>query len=224
MFVIRTGMAVVAAAVLGAAPLCAQRAGDGRSPVVPHFGFAIGAGSIPRAFEPNCVEGWEGSTASAAVELRAGLRLGRFGIEARTAPHTEMGLGGAADCLFAEPVLEDGTHTVRSSPIDRGPFIQTDLRVSYAVRLQPVEWLVSSGAGWVWGRGVPALVFGTGIRFGSDLRGVIDAEFNMYRVPWDEVTQVWMAEEVVNAFDLRSEKLWQKAIALRLGLEVVLER
>jgi hypothetical protein len=222
--VIRTGMAVVAAALLGAAPLSAQRADDGRSPLVPHFGFAIGAGSIPRAFEPNCVDGWEGSTASAAVEVRAGLSLGRFGIETRTAPHTEMGLGGAADCLFAEPILEDGIHTVRSSPIDRGPFVQTDVRLSYTLLLEPVEWLVSSGAGWVWGRTVPALVFGTGIRFGTDLRGVIDAAFNMYRVPWEEVTQEWMAEEVVRAFDLRRERLWQNAIAIRLGLEVVLER
>jgi hypothetical protein len=33
-----------------------------------------------------------------------------------------------------------------------------------------------------------------------------------------------MAEEVVRAFDLRRERLWQNAIAIRLGLEVVLER
>lgn len=220
---IRTGMAVMACALLGVAPLHAQRAeAADRDPLIYHFGFAIGAGTIPRAFEPNCVDGWEGSTASAAVELRGGLGLGRFRLEARTAPHTEVGLGGAADCLFADPVLEDGFHTVRSSPIDRGPFIQTDIRLSYALRLEPVEWLVSSGAGWIWGRGVPALVFGSGIRFGSDLRGVVDAEFNMYRVPWEEVTQHWMAEEIVSTSNLQSEKLWQKGVALRLGLEVVI--
>jgi hypothetical protein len=220
--VIRTGIAVMAAALLGVAPLHAQVAvGNDRTPVVPHFGFAIGAGSIPRAFEPNCMDGWEGSTASAAVELRAGLGVGRFRLEARTAPHTEFGLGGAADCLVAEPVLDDGLHTVRSSPIDRGPFILTDLRLAYVLRLEPVEWLISSGAGWIWGRDVPTLVFGSGIRFGSDLRGVVDAEFSMYRVPWDEATQEWLGEDVVRTFDLRSEKLWQKGIALRVGLEVV---
>lgn len=218
----------VAALLLAVAvlPAAAQRPAmdENENPVVPHFGFAIGAGSIPRAFEPNCIDGWEGSTASVAVEVRAGLSLGRFGIEARTAPHTEAGLGGAAGCLVPDPILPDGVHTVRSSPIDRGPFIQSDLRVSYMVRRQPVEWLISSGAGLVWGRGVPALVFGTGIRFGADLRGTVDAELNMYRLPWNETTEEWFSEEIVRSLDTRSEKLWQKGFAIRLGLEVLLER
>lgn len=210
-------------AILAVEPALAQSPAeqDSGTPIIPHFAFAIGAGSIPRAFEPNCIDGWDGSTASVAVELRGGLSWRRIGIEVRTAPHTEAGLGGAADCLEPDPIRPDGIHSIRSSPIDRGPFIQSDIRLFYILRRQPVEWLVSAGGGLVWGRDVPAIVFGSGIRFGSDLRGVIDAEFNTWRLPWDEITQEWFNEEVVRELDRRSENLWQHGLAIRVGLELL---
>lgn len=223
---IRVVLAALLTAMVGTARLSAQGVGapaeDGG--VRPHFGFALGAGSIPRAFEPNCVDGWEGSTASAAVEVRGGLRWGRFGIETRTAPQTELGLGGAGDCLTPDPVRPDGTHRVRSSTIDRGPFIVTDFRGYAALLLEPVEWLVSVGGGWVWSRGVPAAVLGTGIRFGSDLRGVVDVEFSSYRLPWLETTEVWLDSEIVETIDAMSANRWQRAVAVRVGLEVIVQR
>jgi hypothetical protein len=213
-------------AILTVAPASAQPQAerDTGTPIVGHLAFALGAGSIPRAFEPNCNDGWDGSTASVAVEMRGGISWRRIGIEVRTAPHTEAGLGGAADCLLPDPIRPDGIHSIRSSPIDRGPFIQSDIRLSYMLRRQPFEWLVSGGGGLVWGREVPAVVFGTGVRFGTDLRGVIDAEFNTWRLPWDEITQEWFNEEVVREVDRRSKVLWQHGLAVRVGLELLIGR
>lgn len=216
-------LSLLSGLVLGADVEAQNIAGAAERSVRPHFGFALGLGAVPRAFEPNCVDGWDGHTTSASVEVRGGLRWGRLGVEARTAPWTEIGLSGAADCITRDPVFSDGTHTVRSSPIDRGPFVMTDIRGYYVLRLQPVEWQVSAGGGWVWSRGVPTLVFGTGIRFGSDLRGVIDAEFSSYRIPWDETTEVWFDAERVRTIDSTSEKLWQRAFSIRVGLEVAVQ-
>jgi len=191
---------------------------------MPFFGFAVGAGSIPRAFEPNCVDGWDGHAASGAIELRLGVQRGRFSLESRTTPQTEVGLSGAADCLFESPVRPDGTHVLRASPIDRGPFVMTDVRANVAVRQEPFTWLISTGAGWVWSRKVPTLILGTGVRWGNDLRGVVDAEWVGFRLPFERVTEQWFNATVVSRTADNRQDIWQSGFSIRVGVEVLLNR
>lgn len=214
----------LAAALFFRGGAVAQGAGDGaRSGFQPFLGFAIGGGGFPRAFEPNCVDGWEGTSTSAAIGLRGGISRGPVGIEVRTAAQTEVGLGGAAGCLGAELTRPDGVHSVRSSPIDRGPFVMTDVRARFAIDRRTVTWLVTGGAGRVWGRDVSTLALGAGLRVGSDLRGLLDIDVSAYGIPWDETTSEWRDGVAVREIDRVGDRTWEAGVSVLIGLELLFE-
>jgi hypothetical protein len=124
------------------------------------------------------------------------------------------------DCQFTEPVYAQGIHTNRTSPIDRGAFGLTDLRLAYATGTRAVRWFGGGGVGWVWSRDVPVVMLGTGIELGTLVRLVVDGDLVAYRIPFETVTAEWRDFEVVEVLERRREHEWRTGFSVRLGLEV----
>jgi hypothetical protein len=213
------------ASVVVALTLCptsaAPQSGSGSSsdPWQPFVGVGAGLGAFPGVFDPQCRSGLHGATAAASADVRGGAAKGPWRFEARASKHGEMEF---EDCLYIGPWQPDGTHTFRTSGIERGGITVSDIRVAYAVSQRLAYWNVSSGLGWVWGAGVPSVLIGTGIGLGRSFRVGLDGEIVHYRIPWDIVTAEWRDGQVVREFSREVEPDWRRGGSVRLHVEYTL--
>lgn len=206
----RTLLALLACSVLLAhAP--------GRAQSVPFFALGAGVGGAPGALQDSC----GGPSTLAAVEARAGLERGAFGVEARaslTAPlATHL-------CVLAAPLMrEDGIHEEVHYPFRRGEISAADVRLRYRP-LSAAPLVLHTGAGWLPSHDLPYLAAGVGVRGQGRVRLTLDVERAEYRIPFDRVWREWRDHRVVREVRREPDHRWEGGWSVRAGVELPFRR
>lgn len=150
------------------------------------------------------------------ADVRGGTTVGSLRVESRTIRFVSAVL---QDCLFLDPIPEQGVHTTRTSALDPGSFTVTDVRLGYNVGSGLVNWLAWGGLGWTWSRDVPVALLGGGLHLGRAVRAVLEADVMAYRIPWNVLTAEWQNHQVVREFERGREHDWRSGFSFRIGVE-----
>lgn len=198
------------------------RAVPERRATAPYIGLAIGRGELPATLAERfytCQNRFNGRTPSTDLEARVGTPVGVLIVESRSSVRRQESYSEAVCALMDVWLPASGIRTEQERGLEGGAFAGTDVRVGYegATRF---PWVVAAGGGWVWTQETPFLVASAGLRTPGRIRGLVDLEWNQYRIPLDRVTREWENFRPVRVVDRSRKYDWQGTWGLRLGLEV----
>lgn len=188
----------------------------GRAQSVPFLAVGAGVGGAPVALQDPC-----GSPATlAAVEARAGVERGAFGVEARASLQAPL---ATHLCVYAPLAREDGIHEDVDYPFRRGEMSTVDLRLRYRP-LSAAPLTLHAGAGWLPSHDLPYLAAGVGVRGGGRVRLTLNVERAEYRIPFDRVWREWRDLMVVREVRREPDHRWEGGWSVRAGVELPLRR
>ena len=188
----------------------------------PFIGGSVVLAAIPEPFAPSCAE-VDGAQGGLGVQGHVGVRSGRgWDLRAR---YTGLREAAPEVCVLAPRTEPDGVHRRRTYGNDlwREGMRTIDVQVGFTP--PPLRFLrVAIGAGVEADRGVPLVLGGAGLQFGSRVQFVAGADVLLLRTPYIIVEEEWRDARIIRSSQVDKGEVWRRSWVFLLGLEVPIGR